>query len=695
MAVIRWTPLYEPGCGGWLTSVAVSPHNPRHVLLGGDMLGIGLSTDGGDSWQSTFGLPSWEIADFTFHPIHPRTVWVGTMSGPCLSTDGGRHWRLMRTGFPPTSDWHYSAPIQKVLINPRHPDHLLAFGGSHRQWHSPGEPQWGAVWESKDGGNSWRRIGTVAARHPDNPQSPGGNIVAVVSADCQFTTFYAAVPGAGVLVSTDGGRTWQSRNNGLPHLHVMDIAVHPRDPQRLWVALSNYQAQPGQPVLPGGIYRSEDGGRHWKPSSVGLSTKSTTDPNLTARYEAIAVAPTQPDILLTADTAWDGGNLYRSTDGGASWHAILRRQDVDCAYPAGLGATVIEFAPHSADIAFVAGSEYVLRTHDAGKKWIDVTAKRVAANSWRGRGFSGLCCVNFRFNPHNPRHAVLLAMDHGNFWQSHDGLRSWTWGGNGMPNWGGGNDVAFADNTGDVMFVTLGQFGNFEGIARTTDGGRSWAILAGASRGLPERYDRAQPLGIHAASAREVWAAVGGKLYFSNDGGDHWEVIHDGPGFGWIAPVSPGARAFYVCGESGVWFTSNGRELKPVEGSPKPCTWVAVDPLFPERIYVTAWRSADYGGLWRYESGKWSRLRDDRFISRVAVCPTIPKRLAVSTSDHPYHDVCFATGVWVSSDGGNTWSQQNEGLACLRGDVIAFNPHDPTQLVFGTMGRGFFIGTWQ
>jgi hypothetical protein len=52
MAVIRWTPLYEPGCGGWLTSVAVSPHNPRHVLLGGDMLGIGLSTDGGDSWQT-------------------------------------------------------------------------------------------------------------------------------------------------------------------------------------------------------------------------------------------------------------------------------------------------------------------------------------------------------------------------------------------------------------------------------------------------------------------------------------------------------------------------------------------------------------------------------------------------------------------------------------------------------------------
>jgi hypothetical protein len=184
-------------------------------------------------------------------------------------------------------------------------------------------------------------------------------------------------------------------------------------------------------------------------------------------------------------------------------------------------------------------------------------------------------------------------------------------------------------------------------------------------------------------------------LYYTADGGDHWQVIHEARGLSWITPVSPRARAFYVCSESGVWFTSNGRELKLLEGSPKPCTWVAVDPLFPERIYATAWRSAEYGGLWRYESGKWTRLRDDRYISRVAVCPTNPRRLVVSTSDHPYHDICFATGVWVSSDGGTSWSQQNDGLACLRGDVIAFNPHDSTQLVFGTLGRGFFVGRWR
>src|SRR3972149_924650 len=53
---LQWEALYEPGSGGWISSVAVSPHDPKRVLVGGDMLGVGLSEDGGDSWQSTFGF---------------------------------------------------------------------------------------------------------------------------------------------------------------------------------------------------------------------------------------------------------------------------------------------------------------------------------------------------------------------------------------------------------------------------------------------------------------------------------------------------------------------------------------------------------------------------------------------------------------------------------------------------------------
>ena len=97
---ITWTPLREPGSGGRLTSMAVSPHDSMHVLLGGDMLGIGVSFDRGDSWQATFGLLNWEIADFTFHPSKSNVVWAATMGGPYISRDRGVTWECRRTVCP-------------------------------------------------------------------------------------------------------------------------------------------------------------------------------------------------------------------------------------------------------------------------------------------------------------------------------------------------------------------------------------------------------------------------------------------------------------------------------------------------------------------------------------------------------------------------------------------------------------------
>ena len=43
-----WRPVKEPGCGGWMTSVEVSPFDSKHILVGGDMLSIGLSHDRGE-----------------------------------------------------------------------------------------------------------------------------------------------------------------------------------------------------------------------------------------------------------------------------------------------------------------------------------------------------------------------------------------------------------------------------------------------------------------------------------------------------------------------------------------------------------------------------------------------------------------------------------------------------------------------
>ncbi len=91
----------------------------------------------------------------------------------------------------------------------------------------------------------------------------------------------------------------------------------------------------------------------------------------------------------------------------------------------------------------------------------------------------------------------------------------------------------------------------------------------------------------------------------------------------------------------------------------------------------------------------WERLHDDPFAYCVAVHPRKPRRLVLGTNDHPSQDCCFATGIWISEDGGRTGQQANEGLACWRMACVAFNPHDPTQLVCSTLGGGFFLARWR
>jgi photosystem II stability/assembly factor-like uncharacterized protein len=723
---LHWEPLYEPGCGGWITGVAVSPHDPQRVLVGGDVMGVGVSEDGGDSWQPTFGFSMWEINDFTFHPTDPLVIWVGTLGGPYVSLDGGHHWQSRRTGFPPPGDTYFSAPIEKILFWPGDSTRLLAFGGSHRGLSALGKPLWGAVWESLDSGTSWRQVATVA------DGSFAANIVSALFAGGQAETLYVAARGKGVYLSTDGGRTWVARKQGLPDTTgIGRLVAHPTRKDILWVSLGSYRVPGKDEHQPGGVYKTTDGGSRWEPASNGLKLQGDQEGRQPSSYKALGVAPTNPDLLLTCDwPSWgrydyrdvDGRNeilwgptTFKSTDGTASWRPVLKyrteEQGRDTAYFC-FDNTVFEFDPHTADRAFLGSTMCLLRTQDAGKTWTDATSYRPDANrrdAWRGRGFSGLCSSQFAFHPHDPQHTVLLGLDDA-FWQSRDGLRSWQR----VPAVGSANhartanDITFAGEGGRVIYVLLSQFNfSFTGIARSTDSGRTWTDLYGAARGLPERSQQPQgtpldqAIGIYALpdQPEQVWATIGGQLYHSTDSGEHWSVIHDGPGLLWIAPVPGQPRSFYVSSGEGIYFTEDGAKFTLLPGSPRINRWMpgrlAVDTSKPHRLYLAQYADTPgKGGLWRWADGVWTKLMDQLGVVGVAVDPTDPSRVAVATTDVPIRDVTIASGVWLSDDAGVSWSQQNNGLPCLRGKVLAINPHDPEQLIFGSEGRGYFVARW-
>ncbi len=686
---LLWEPLHEPACGGWVTGFRFSPRDSKRILVTGDMLGAGLSEDGGASWGATFGFKSWELGDVSWCEADPKLLWIGAVSGPYVSTDGGRHWTLRRDGLPAPLGFGNSAPIEKVLIDPQNANHLLAFGGSSRRWDDHGKGAKGIVWESRNAGAHWDRLATLTEQGSSNaPDARGFNIVSAAYVPGHFEQLYAAVDGRGIYVSTDAGKTWSIRNEGLATRHPERVIAHPREKDTLFCSLGNERMRDSKDFQPGGIFKSTDAGAHWQALNNGLRQNINTGENFTARYKAFALCASKPEVMYAANDAWFQGGIFVTKDGGEHW----KESDLTLEkyFPAAVPGTVMEVDPKNPDVAWCLGAETMLLTTDGGEHWRDAGSLPPSKTKagWRGTGYSGMCATQVRFNPAVSGEAMLQALDCGRAWLSHDGMQTWTRHLNEPDPWGAGNDTAFAGPK--VIYVSTSR-DHFTGIGRSRDGGATWTMLAGKSRGLPEMRAPGDALGIYAQpdAPDQVWACIGGHLCQSKDGGDNWIVIHSGPDLRWIAADPKNSHRFFVSGGKNVYLYDDGKIT--ALGGPHTPGRLAVDGL--GRLLVTA-AGGSRNGLWRYDGAAWTRLLDDPFVEAVAVDPSTPERIAVATNQNPYLDFCGATGVWISADGGKTWSVQNEGLAMLRGYALAFNPHNPGQLVFGAQGRGFFVTRW-
>ncbi|MGD9754418.1 MAG: hypothetical protein AB7W59_25795 [Acidimicrobiia bacterium] len=684
-----WRPLGEPGPGARITAIAVDPADPARILLAGDVLGVAGSTDGGRLWAPAAGLASFEASRLTFDANRPGTVWVGTMGGPHVSGDGGATWELRRNGFPDAVPWSHSAPIEVVLIDPAREGHLLAFGGSHREYPSPQPPDY-AVWESTDDGVSWSRVSEVAG---------GANVVSAVRLDDASGTLVVAALEEGVFRSTDGGRTWSESSEGLDNRNVRDLVVDPSRPEVLWAAVgAGRPAAGGDDWQPGGIMRSEDGGRTWTAQAQGLSRQAGRDAEHTSRYLTVAISAADPSVLYTADAAWDVNVVYRSADGGASWQPILdQRSRPVTAYSTPVTAEVLAVDPADAERVLLGNAELLLVSDDGGRTWRDLMSHATADGTFVGAGWSGLVASAVAFDPADPSTVALSGYDGANLLLSEDGAASWRrplveW-----DHWGGSHDAAYGGR-GESLYVLLGQQNTFNGVALRADGDGAagagqWRVASGGPTGLPAAgttRDGANRLATFADDPRTAIAVIGGLAYRTRDGGDTWQLLEAWTSVTAVAgdPSVPGR--LYVADEAGLWVSdAHGDDPAPLPGAPAAITRLTVAP--DGTVYGTRWRAEGQAGLFRLRDGRWQQLLDDPYAYAVAVDPHDPEHLLLATNDHPFHDVVLSSGVLRSTDGGATWQPFNDGLTIGRIPAIAFDPATPGRAILGTLGQGFWV----
>ena len=260
---------------------------------------------------------------------------------------------------------------------------------------------------------------------------------------------------------------------------IHDIAVHPTDPQTLYLATR------------GGVYGSTDGGTTWTQLHDGHDRE-------------IEVDPTDPDTLYTGPFTPSGYGLYKSADGGTSW--TLYNTGMTEAYFDSLGV-----AAGSTNILFAGGytDGKIQKSTDGGESWAEVfdvqtylaTAENVylkdLAVSANGQTVYVLACEKY-YNT-------------GYLMKTSNGGTDWTQLSPPLDGWG--NAIALDAGDADTFFL-----GTALGLYRTTNGGTGWTKLT-TGLGASATIDAVV---VAPGDSNLVYCVADDTPYVSVDGGDSW-----------------------------------------------------------------------------------------------------------------------------------------------------------------------------
>jgi len=306
-------------------------------------------------WRSIGPFRGGRVLTVSGVPGDPNRFYFGAVNGGVWeSRDAGRTW-------VPIFD---SAPVGSIgalAVAPSDPK-VIYVGTGEADMRSD-IAQGAGMFRSTDSGHTWEPIGLV------DSQQIGRILVDPTHADTVLVAAlghpYGANETRGVFRSVDGGRTWQRTLYKDADTGAIDLAFEPGRPEVVYAALWQTRRPPWNVYPPssgpgGGLYKSTDGGRTWT-ALVGHGL-----PDEPGRI-GIAVAPSSPKRVFALIDAAAGG-LYRSDDAGANW---VRVSDDHRIWNRGWYFGGITVDPGNADAIYVCDTA-MYRSVDGGAHFVPI-----------------------------------------------------------------------------------------------------------------------------------------------------------------------------------------------------------------------------------------------------------------------------------------------------------------------------------
>jgi photosystem II stability/assembly factor-like uncharacterized protein len=261
---------------------------------------------------------------------------------------------------------------------------------------------------------SWQFVQVLAAE-----------VLNVVQDPSNADTLYAGSRDQGIFKSTDGGATWESKNNGIQYPWGMQLAMDPNDSQILyacsqlgffktvdgadsWAALPIPYTEDtlvvtdpivsdivyAAPTAVWGLLKSTDGGLNWRVVDQGLTVIPPT---------ALAIDGSNPSTLYAG--TWRGG-IHKSTNGAASWVNLGMRD---------LIVYQLVVSPTDANRVLAASDLGVYESDDGGNTWFALTPQQPETTLF-------LCVA---LDPKDDLH-LLAGTNRNGLWETFDGGATWS-----------------------------------------------------------------------------------------------------------------------------------------------------------------------------------------------------------------------------------------------------------------------------
>jgi photosystem II stability/assembly factor-like uncharacterized protein len=511
----------------------------------------------------------------------------------------------------------------------------------------------------------------------------GGRTRAAAGVPSQPNLFYIGAVNGGLWKSDDYGRTWTPIFDQQSTQSVGAIAVAPSDPNIIYVASGEGLHRPDLSVG-NGIYKSTDAGKTW--THLGLRNGQ--------QIPALVVDPRDPNKLFAAVLGHPYGpnderGIFRSTDGGNSWQKVLSKDEntggsdieIDLSNPDVLYASLWEIreGPWEDNNQFQGTGGGLFKSTDGGSTWHPLT-KGLPSN---------LMQINVAIAASEPNrlYATLATTEHGEYgsgaglgmYRSDDAGENWhtaTTDPRPAMRIGGGDlpiprvDPKNPDVVYSVSIVTV----------RSTDGGKTWMSLRGAPGG-----DDYQNLWINPNNPNVILVVSDQGAIVTVNGGQTWSSWYNQPTAQLYHVGVTNTFPYRVCAgqqESGsVCILSRGNDGEITFRDWHPVAtieygYVAPDPLDPDIIYG--------GGRSEVSKYHWSTGQ----VQNVTPIPVRSAKYRTNRTEPTLfspmdpHILYFSSNVlFKTTDGGQTWqaispdlTRESPGVPPSVGALAAKNP---------------------